>query len=516
MGNTNFHFENQSDFDTSCLKLKIPLKKQMVQQYRFFDKPFFEHKLCSAWKAEIRKTKKLVVIKKMSKTDKNFLKEIFILMKIDHPNIIQIFEFFQSPNNYFIVYPFFEALPVLDFFIKNSKILDKQKKERKISNKTKKGSKSKISSKNEFNTKKEIESIEKVFDINLNLKLFIKELLITVSYLHQNGVSHRDIVPKYVLWNGKNLNLCGFTKSGIFQKNKLGEQKENFTKKTNYNLYFTSPEMLKCDYTYKNDIWNCGILIYLLIFGKTPFNGKMESEIKENIFKQKIIFSKKKKIDDNLKILISSMLEKDYNKRLEISELLKFDFFKKKKQSEFVFNNPMMNENSFISLKKFNKKSKCFSFLKKYITQKILSKSEKSEISKLFKKLDKNSDGILDEDELSKVQGSTLCFIDEKQIKEFIKKNDINKNGVIEYSEFLGAMINLRILKKKEILEQFFHLLDRDQKGYFGFKDFKEVLGYKENEKIVKKTFKKYADKDYMDKERFVKFLEYVIEEYCV
>ena len=472
MGNTNFDSEDPSDFDQSLLKLKIPLKLQMTKQFRIFSKPFFENKTSSAWKAEIIKTKKIVVIKKLKKTNRNvFLKEIFILMKIDHPNIIQIFEFFQTPSNFFMVYPFFKGQPVIDFFLENKKKMDFEK-----------------------------------------MKKFMNELLITISYLHKNGVSHRDIVPKYVLWNGEHLNLCGFTKSGIFTKNKNNFQKKNFEKKTINNLYFTSPEMFKCDYTYKNDIWNCGILFYLLVFGKTPFNGKTENEIRENIINQKLIFKKKKKIQKSLKNLITAMLEKNDKKRKDISELLKFEFFKKKKNSELSI--PTYSENSFIELKNFKKKSKFFNYLKKYITQKLLSKKEKEEISKLFKKLDKNSDGILDKSELLELTGSTLCFIENSQITKFIKKHDLNKNGVIEYSEFMGAMVNLRVLKKKEILEQFFHLMDVEEKGYFGFKEFKQVLGYKVNEKIVKKTFKKFADKDFMDKESFVRFLEFVIEEF--
>ena len=188
MGNKNFNFENPTDFDQSLLKLKIPVKNQIAKQYRIFQNQFSENKTSSSWKAEIIKTKKKVIIKKLKKIERNiFLKEIFILMKLDHPNIIQIFEFFQSPSNFFLIYPFCEGDPVVDFFLKN----------------------------------------EKNFDFE-NLKKFMKELLITISYLHQNGVSHRNLVPKNILWNGENLNLYGFNKSGIFSKKKKWESKEKF------------------------------------------------------------------------------------------------------------------------------------------------------------------------------------------------------------------------------------------------------------------------------------------------
>ena len=44
------------------------------------------------------------------------------------------------------------------------------------------------------------------------------------------------------------------------------------------------------DYNEKSDVWSCGIILYLLLCGYPPFNGKNELEIQNNIMIEELKF----------------------------------------------------------------------------------------------------------------------------------------------------------------------------------------------------------------------------------
>lgn len=55
-------------------------------------------------------------------------------------------------------------------------------------------------------------------------------------------------------------------------------------------LYYIAPEVLKESYNEKCDIWSCGIIMYILLCGYPPFNGKNEKEIIEKILSGKFSY----------------------------------------------------------------------------------------------------------------------------------------------------------------------------------------------------------------------------------
>ncbi len=56
--------------------------------------------------------------------------------------------------------------------------------------------------------------------------------------------------------------------------------------------FYIAPEVLDGEYDFKCDIWSCGVILYIMIFGKPPFRGKTEYEIFKKIKKNNLIFPK--------------------------------------------------------------------------------------------------------------------------------------------------------------------------------------------------------------------------------
>lgn len=193
---------------------------------------------------------------------KKFKLEIDIMIQVDHPNIIKLYEIFEDSR---YVYLIMEECTGGELF---DRILQR------------------ISEKNLY-TEKEA-------------AIIFRQMMSAVCHSHSLKICHRDLKPENLIFlNSSNdsLKVIDFGLSKIF------DEKNHTMKSKVGTAYYVSPEILKGEYDEKCDIWSSGVILYILLTGDPPFNGASDNEIYRNIAKKKYSFSSPGKIIYNFLLI---------------------------------------------------------------------------------------------------------------------------------------------------------------------------------------------------------------------
>ena len=95
---------------------------------------------------------------------------------------------------------------------------------------------------------------------------FMKDIFRAVLYLHANNIMHRDIKPEnfVVDESSKRLKLIDFGQAIEISEGQVLSEREGTP-------MFMSPELIKQAYGKESDIWSCGIVMFIMLSGQSPF-----------------------------------------------------------------------------------------------------------------------------------------------------------------------------------------------------------------------------------------------------
>lgn len=173
-------------------------------------------------------------------------------------------------------------------------------------------------------------------------RLFFRDMILGIEYLHSQGIVHRDIKAENVLVSDDDVvKIVDFGVSEMFDKNQ-----DNDIYLTNHagSPAYMAPELVQLmikrpsprSHTRSKsdefevdsrqhisgkatDIWSMGVVLYFIRFGFMPFNADSISELCDQILHQELRFP-----DDaspELQSLLSRILEKDPSKRLTMKQV---------------------------------------------------------------------------------------------------------------------------------------------------------------------------------------------------
>lgn len=276
--------------------------------------------------------------------------------------------------------------------------------------------------------------------------------------------------------------IIDFGASSFFLKNKTLKVKVGTP-------YYIAPEVLNKSYNQKCDIWSLGVILYILLSGKAPFEGKTTEEIFKKILDGKFSLHTKylTNISEDAKDLISKMLIYNYKDRPSALDCLQHrwittnnDYIKNKRKSTTNEGEKFSHFKSCLeNLRQFSVKHKFQQATIAYLIRHVANKELFKELKEIFEEFDTNGDGTLSYEEVK--AGFEKYYSNQElannELNEVIKKLDQDQNDCIEYEEFLRNIFNMQILLTKENLQLAFEAFDKDGNGVLTPDEIKDALG---------------------------------------
>mmetsp|Transcript_15070 Transcript_15070/g.12785 ORF Transcript_15070/g.12785 Transcript_15070/m.12785 type:complete len:287 (+) Transcript_15070:121-981(+) len=220
-----------------------------------------------------------IVSKEKIKKELHLLKrELVILRKLDHPNLIRFYETYQDPKFFYFVMEYCEGGELFDRLAKF----------------------------------KQIDETE--------VAKIMRKAFSAVKHIHTIGIVHRDLKPENFMFKSNDpdseLKLIDFGLSKLF-----GDEPDKKMKSMVGTPLYAAPEVLNGEYDERCDNWSLGVMMYVLLSGNPPFDGDNTQEIFKKIMEGKYSMNgpEFKRVSRQAKDLISKLLIKNPDKRFTAS-----------------------------------------------------------------------------------------------------------------------------------------------------------------------------------------------------
>ena len=385
------------------------------------------------------------LLKKSLSDYEGLMREVNLMIKLDHPNIIKLYEYYENDKKIYLIMELCTGGELFDRIVEN--------------------------------TENGIQFTEK------QAANLFRQMMNAINYCHKNGIVHRDLKPENLLYLSKDKNspikVIDFGMSKRFTPEKFMSEKVG-------TAYYISPEVLQGKYDEKCDIWSAGVILYIIICGYPCFNGEDDDEIFAAIQKGKIQFPSPEwdDISEDAKNLIKKMCCPP-DKRLTAEQVL---------QETWVKDNAPNSNKTLLPMKKDGFKNYANSNkLRKAVITYIASRLSEDEIKKIkevFQSIDTDNDGKLSLEEMKKALSSGEVKFDFNE--EIFKQIDTDNSGNIEYTEFISACIEKNIYLNEEKLKEAFKLFDADGSGKISRDEIEKVLKLGSNSKEIDNIMAKH------------------------
>lgn len=200
---------------------------------------------------------------------------------IDHPNIIQLYDVWETSTELYLILEYVEGGELFDHLC----------------------------------TKGRLENEEALG--------YFQQIINAIDYCHRFNIAHRDLKPENLLLDADmNIKVAdfGFATWQI-------DSAASLLKTACGSPHYAAPELIRGE-AYNGssaDIWSCGVILYALLAGRLPFDDEdpisLLRKVKDGSFEIPTA------MHPLAKDLIQRMLEKDAKKRITIPEILSHPFY---------------------------------------------------------------------------------------------------------------------------------------------------------------------------------------------
>ena len=154
--------------------------------------------------------------------------------------------------------------------------------------------------------------------------VIVKQIIKGYKYLHDHKIIHRDLKPANILIKDEVYKIADFGFAKYYQE---GSELDTIHQSLVGSPIYMCPEILNGhSYSTKSDVWSTGIIIYQMLYGKTPHRASSLEELVMKVNKKVIRFPQKLN-NEELQKLLDRMLQHEAKDRISWKEIFEHELF---------------------------------------------------------------------------------------------------------------------------------------------------------------------------------------------
>ena len=208
-------------------------------------------------------------------------REIVIMKLIDHPNIMRLYDVWETSTELYLILEYVEGGELFDYLCKRGRL-----------------------------------STSEALG-------YFQQIIAAINYCHRFNIAHRDLKPENLLLDqDRNIKVADFGMAAWQMNNTSG-----LLRTACGSPHYAAPEVIegRAYNGSSSDIWSCGVILFALLAGRLPFD---DEDLHTLLEKVKIgAYDMPQALDKRAQDLIARMLEKDVRKRITIEQILTHPFF---------------------------------------------------------------------------------------------------------------------------------------------------------------------------------------------
>ncbi|CCU98761.1 unnamed protein product [Malassezia sympodialis ATCC 42132] len=207
-------------------------------------------------------------------------REIVIMKLIEHPNLLGLWDVYETSKELFLVMEYVAGGELFDFLVARGRLPADE------------------------------------------ARMYFRQIIFGVDYCHTFSICHRDLKPENLLLDGTRttVKIADFGMAALQTTEKMLETSCG-------SPHYASPEIVSgrsYDGT-ASDIWSCGIILFALLCGRLPFDDPNIQMLLGKVRSGK--FAMPNHLEPSVRDLISRMLQTDPQKRATMREICSHPWF---------------------------------------------------------------------------------------------------------------------------------------------------------------------------------------------
>ncbi len=224
-------------------------------------------------------------------------REIVLMKLIDHPNIMQLYDVYETSGELYLILEYIEGGELFDHICEQGRLPS-------------------------------AEALD-----------YFQQLMSAVDYCQRFKISHRDLKPENLLLNKEKILKVADFGMAAWQGGG-GDLLETSCGSPHY----AAPEVIigKPYDGCSADIWSCGVILYALLAGRLPFDAQDVEPLLDKIKVGQFIMPPD--IDPQAKDLIARMLDTNVKRRIKLCDIIRHPWFTSSKPRVFCAPPPSLEE----------------------------------------------------------------------------------------------------------------------------------------------------------------------------